>query len=279
MKIYKILIIILLICLVSGCTQEKTEPEIQNHIEEPKQEENTDSQTTQETFDEYSVLIAAKVINIRSNPDATNKENITGQVYMGETYTVLEQTKDDKYTWYRIGEDKWIANDGTWCIEFGNNSNNYPYVLNKEEIEAFLQTVYTGGHCFSGYNKDHMECSFINIFVEPESIFDCNILFGTTCGSGSLADVYHYNVTNIVKMNNKTFDVYVIPVENNGYEDYSTGYLRFTDIGTFVADGNPDDLRLCFDITFIQNNNDATDEQLNNIYNVKKHYAPAQFMW
>lgn len=30
-------------------------------------------------------------------------------------YNILYEYKDDKYTWYEVETDKWIANEGTWC--------------------------------------------------------------------------------------------------------------------------------------------------------------------
>ena len=262
---------------------------INENIENKQQETNNNSLSinTHETekvteagsHEEFFVLVTAKVLNVRTSPNVDNDNNKISQAYMGETYTVFEQTMDDKYTWYKIGDNEWIANDGNWCIEYGNkNISDYPYVLNEEQTKVFLHTVHTGGHCFSGY-KDGVYFGFINIFEKPQDMFDCNVLFGTTCSGNSLAGVYHYNVGSIVKIDDKTFDVYISPVKNDGYEDYSTGCLRFSDIGSFIADGNPEDLRLCFDITFIQNKNDVADDCLKDIYNVKIHYAPAQFMW
>ena len=75
------------------------------------------AEATPEVVEENKVLGEAKVrddisLNIRSAP-STDAE-IVGAATGGETFEVLEESKDDTYTWYRIGEDRWIASDGTW---------------------------------------------------------------------------------------------------------------------------------------------------------------------
>ena len=194
---------------------------------------------------------------------------------MGETYTVYEQTEDSEYTWYRIGEDRWIANDGTWCIEYGDEENEaYPHVMNEEERIDFLSIFETGGWLWSGYldSKDY----YLYIFNDPnmyDGRFGCNILF--IINITSMND-YRYNVSNIVKMDSNTYDMYVVPVKNNGFEDYSTGILRISNVGTYVGDGNPNDMRLCFNMTFLQNGNDVSDSNLSKLYNKELYYSIGQ---
>ncbi|MBR4462479.1 MAG: SH3 domain-containing protein [Erysipelotrichaceae bacterium] len=61
-------------------------------------------------------LFTAKIkyndINIRTSP-TTQADNIVGTVNKGETYKVYEALANEGYLWYRIGEDKWIADKNT----------------------------------------------------------------------------------------------------------------------------------------------------------------------
>lgn len=58
------------------------------------------------------VVVNVSDLNIRSQ--AGTAGSLVGNADEGKTYYVFEVTKDDSYTWYRIGEDQWIADDGTW---------------------------------------------------------------------------------------------------------------------------------------------------------------------
>ena len=227
----------------------------------------------EDAFDEFSVLVTVPTINVRSNPDSKNDNNKVEKVHMGETYTVFEQTKDSDYIWYRIGENKWIANDGTWCVEYGNDDMRVcPYVLSDEEKDEFLSSIKTGAHCYSAHSGEIEH--YINILNEPEYIFDYNIyLNNDIMNLSGLNEVYRYNIGNVVKVDEKTYDAYVIPIEDGGPVDRSTGCLRFSKIGVEpYGDGES----LVFYITFIQNQNDVTDEKLKNVYNVELRYGPSQ---
>lgn len=73
----------------------------------------------------YQIQISDKVkgfINMRSSTSAKNKGNIIGSVYPYEIYDVFETKSAEGYTWYRIGNNKWIANDGTWINRVYNIS-------------------------------------------------------------------------------------------------------------------------------------------------------------
>ena len=239
--------ILLVLFVLTSCSTSKNNSNVSENSPKDNTEDITDLSLAEEVFNEFSILVAADAINIRRDPSTTSKENIIDQVYMGETYTVYEQTEDSEYTWYRIGEDRWIANDGTWCIEYGDEENEaYPHVMNEEERIDFLSIFETGGWLWSGYldSKDY----YLYIFNDPnmyDGRFGCNILF--IINITSMND-YRYNVSNIVKMDSNTYDMYVVPVKNNGFEDYSTGILRISNVGTYVGDGNPNDIRLCFNI-------------------------------
>ena len=235
--------------------------------------EESEAASQEETSDELSVLVAVPTINVRSDPDSKNDNNKVDKVHMGETYTVFEQTKDSDYTWYRIGEDKWIANDGTWCVEYGSDDKKVcPYVLNDEEKGEFLSSIKTGAHCYSAHSGEVEH--YINILNEPEYIFDYNIYLNNDFMSHpDLNDVYRYNISNVVKVDENTYDAYVVPIEDGGPVDHSTGCLRFSKIG---IEPYGDSEMLVFYITFIQNHNDATDEKLKQVYGIELRYGPSQ---
>ena len=239
----------------------------QNKIEE------NEAASQEDAFDEFSVLVTVPTINVRSNPDSKNDNNKVDKVHMGETYAVFEQIKDSDYTWYRIGEDRWIANDGTWCIEYGNDDKKVcPYVMSDEEKSEFLSSIKTGAHCYSAHSGEVEH--YINILNEPEYIFDYNIYLNNDFMSHSgLNDVYRYNISNVVKVDEKTYDAYVVPIEDGGPVDHSTGCLRFSKIG---IEPYGDSEMLVFYITFIQNHNDATDEKLKQVYGIELRYGPSQ---
>lgn len=57
-------------------------------------------------------VIQLESINIRS--DHSTDGEIVGAVYSGETYDVYGVYKASDFTWYRIGEGMWVADDGTY---------------------------------------------------------------------------------------------------------------------------------------------------------------------
>ena len=51
-------------------------------------------------------------INIRKTP--STKGEVIGKVEKGSTYQYIDHKDVDGYKWFKIGNDKWIADDGTW---------------------------------------------------------------------------------------------------------------------------------------------------------------------
>ncbi len=88
----KIICLLLFLLFFSSCSAEKNESIQPNNDDMSiSTNENMESEPVpQETaFNEYSVLITVKTINIRSDPSTASKENIGGKVHMGETYTAF----------------------------------------------------------------------------------------------------------------------------------------------------------------------------------------------
>ena len=54
-------------------------------------------------------------LNVRKEPSAeAEKAAESGSVLKGQTFTVTSVKEAEGYTWYEIGENMWIASDGSW---------------------------------------------------------------------------------------------------------------------------------------------------------------------
>ena len=62
---------------------------------------------------EATVLVDG--LRVRKTPSASGE--ILGNVWKNAGYYIYESTEKDGYTWYRIGDDMWIADNGEW-LEF-----------------------------------------------------------------------------------------------------------------------------------------------------------------
>ena len=61
------------------------------------------------------VTVNVDKLNIRADADVSAK--LRGQAEKGRTYDVLETKTASGYTWYRIGDDQWIAGTKEWVTE------------------------------------------------------------------------------------------------------------------------------------------------------------------
>ena len=59
-----------------------------------------------------TVTVKVDRLNIRTSP--TKDAPSLGKAENGKTYEVLEIKEAEGYTWYKIGDNQWIADDGTW---------------------------------------------------------------------------------------------------------------------------------------------------------------------
>ncbi|MBP3891299.1 MAG: phosphodiester glycosidase family protein [Solobacterium sp.] len=84
----------------------ETKPEVKEEVkqEEPvAKEENTPKDT---------VTVKVDGLTIREGSSVSSKR--LGNAENGKTYTIYETAKDAYYTWYRIGENQWIAGKPEW---------------------------------------------------------------------------------------------------------------------------------------------------------------------
>lgn len=68
---------------------------------------------TQDTGGIGKVTVLVDKLNIRAGSSVETEKN--GTAVNGKTYDVFEIKKNEEYTWYRIGDNRWIADNGTWC--------------------------------------------------------------------------------------------------------------------------------------------------------------------
>ncbi len=65
------------------------------------------------------IWIDVDKINVRSTP-TTSEDNKVDTVTIGQQLSVYEITENEGYTWYRIDEDRWIADNGSWVTYSAN---------------------------------------------------------------------------------------------------------------------------------------------------------------
>ena len=251
-------VLLLLIVFLSSCAVTESADVTDYVTEDEIIEENSIADPEPDVFVEYDILVTAKVINIRSTPDTSSSDNIVDHAYMGERYTVLEQKNDDNYEWYRIGENQWIANDGTWCVSFAEE--NYPYILSDDEKEDLLLELDTGGWCYTPKEADVYYC--LVFFEEKIPGSEYNIRLGG----------YMYDLSYAIRINENTYDFYVIPIQNGEYIDCSTGCIRLANMAKEVINAYESIESYGFDMIFIQNRNPITDEDLKYCYENEIHY-------
>ena len=59
-----------------------------------------------------TVRVKVTKLHIRTQPATT--ADLVGDAREGATYTYYAAEEGEGYTWYRIGKDQWIADQGEW---------------------------------------------------------------------------------------------------------------------------------------------------------------------
>lgn len=68
-----------------------------------------------------SVVHRLVLTEVRIRKQASTNSDIIGHVYMGDIIPVLELRSSGQYTWYKIGTNAWIADDGNWTVDVSHN--------------------------------------------------------------------------------------------------------------------------------------------------------------
>ena len=64
--------------------------------------------------DEYKDQLKVVTTQLRVRKDHNTNADIIGTAKKDGIYNYYETYKDDKYTWYRIADKQWVANNGKW---------------------------------------------------------------------------------------------------------------------------------------------------------------------
>ena len=87
------------------------------------------------------VKVLVNKLTVRTGVTAAD-ENL-GYAENGKTYEVYEMKNSGSYTWYRIGQNKWIADNGSWCA-FTTNNPTGTDVKTVDEITGGANTRISG---------------------------------------------------------------------------------------------------------------------------------------
>ena len=105
-----LLIALLLIFSPFGKKEPEPEPTPEPTVEPtPTPEPTPEPEVENKTLGKVTVLTD---LNVRPMP-STNGDPIDA-VYYGQEFDVYEIQENGGYTWYRIGENRWIADNGTF---------------------------------------------------------------------------------------------------------------------------------------------------------------------
>ena len=96
---------------------------VEDVFAQDKIEEEANTETTEETAGEvdeheYIGTVKSKVNKLNVRSEASEKSDSIGQLSEGDERYVYEIKKTDKYTWYRIDNDKWVADDSGKWLEY-----------------------------------------------------------------------------------------------------------------------------------------------------------------
>lgn len=104
----------------------KTEPEIE--LAAPVERDETRSQ------------LKVLVDSLRVRTGHSTGDSVLGFVQNGAIYNDLETYKDNNYTWHRIGEGQWIADNGEWLELYPFTDYKLLYEESLKEVETLKAT-------------------------------------------------------------------------------------------------------------------------------------------
>lgn len=138
--------------VISGLNNDFTKENIETN-DHVANDHVANDDVAKEEVEEYKVEILATNIKIRNYPSIKMGEHV-GKVSEGQTYVVLGKLHREGYDWYKLDEEKWIADDGTYLKVIGNN--NVPSI----DFPRLYILVST-----SNAGSVHSDCSFSNNVV------------------------------------------------------------------------------------------------------------------
>lgn len=120
-KFKEILIFLLLAMFLSGCSSVKF------IYDDGKQNQNSETIIEKESTSDDGVIELEAIVNvkIRDYPSIIFGQHIS-KIKKGSRVTASEYTTNEKYTWYKISNNQWAPDDGTYFKLIGGNVNENP---------------------------------------------------------------------------------------------------------------------------------------------------------
>ena len=127
-------------------------------------------------------LITLEDLNIRTGPGTGY--NITGVLKKGSKANFYEAKNADGYFWYRISDNEWIADDGTWISIFGNGNVSVENVIDIAKQHATWINDYVAS---IGANHIGWDCRYV---IEDEVYWNYATEVETFIPAGSFQGGY-----------------------------------------------------------------------------------------
>lgn len=139
--------------------------------------EKTISVTSVVTRDKTKNQLKVIAENLRVRKSASTESDVVGMSVKNGIYNYYEIKADSKYTWYRIADNQWIANNGKYLEIYSSEEDMKIEELNKEieRLEAENKDLMSKNEKLS-QNKADLErklADSINIQKEYKSVYKC----------------------------------------------------------------------------------------------------------
>lgn len=94
---------------------------------------------TKKVIGKITLAKTTTTLNIRKSYSTSSA--IVGRAVAGKTYSVYQTKNNQGYSWYMIGDNQWIANNGKWCTYKANTTITY-YVVKKGDTLSSIAKKY-----------------------------------------------------------------------------------------------------------------------------------------
>lgn len=136
-----------------------------NWYQDIKKDSGLDKLIVERDYYQHQVQVTAD--NLRARKTANETGEIIDYIPMG-LFNVYEVTKDDKYTWYRVGTDVWIAFDEQWAIDYPVKKVDEYKKLYEEEVKKYDELFNKYSQLTSDYSN--LQASYENINTKLDKV-------------------------------------------------------------------------------------------------------------
>lgn len=194
-KILTIVLFILLFLCICGCSK-TNDNEIEQNIENNNNKNDDINEIAETSIDEiqdsipiFPIWVESKeTIKIRAG--SSTSYNRVGYVRPGDKFKVFERIENENYTWNRIGENEWIADDGTWLTDVTETRDNKFNLFSFKKLPSSVTIDHLE------YSKDRIISTiYIDIYKDSsENIVGYNEIwnYGTDKASNHPGDIYRF---------------------------------------------------------------------------------------